>query len=119
VITIVLPWPPKELGPNARTHWRARTPLAKKYRKDCGLLAMIAARGLTVPDGNLRLCLEFVAPCRRHRDDDNLIASFKAGRDGIADGLGINDKRFKTEARLSNWVTPGGQVIVTIKGVDA
>jgi crossover junction endodeoxyribonuclease RusA len=56
--------------------------------------------GLRVPDDvdsdsqRLHLWLEFYPPDRRPRDDDNMVASFKAGRDGIAQAMGINDKRF-------------------------
>lgn len=44
----------------------------------------------------IALWLTFYPPDRRSRDDDNLIASFKAGRDGLALALGIDDKRFVT-----------------------
>lgn len=96
--TVVLPWPPKALSPNARTHWRAKAPVTAAYKRACRALAMEA--GLRVPEDvdsdsqRLHLWLEFYPPDRRARDDDNMIASFKAGRDGIAQAMHIDDKRF-------------------------
>ncbi len=109
---LILPWPSKDLSPNSRVHWRARHRAAKAYRKACHLVT-VASR-FQVPDGDLALRIEFCPPDRRARDDDNLIASFKSGRDGIAEALGIDDKRFKTLASVSDEVVKGGEVRVTI-----
>jgi len=50
---------------------------------------------MVAPDSHrIALWLDFFPPDRRARDDDNIIASFKAGRDGLALALGIDDKRF-------------------------
>lgn len=114
---LVLPWPPAQLSPNARVHWRVRHRAAKHYRQACAILARAAC--LSVPDGALELHIEFVPPDRRHRDDDNLIASFKAGRDGIADALGIDDRRFKTTPTISEQVVKGGEVRVSISSKGA
>ena len=110
---IVLPWPPKELSPNARVHWATKARKAKAYRAECRLLTLMA--GASAPEGLAVLALEFVAPDRRARDDDNLVAAFKAGRDGIAEALGVDDRRFVTEFRMSGETTPGGMVKVTIR----
>lgn len=109
---LILPWPPAQLSPNKRLHWSKRSRAAKNYRQACAILTRASC--MSVPDGPLLLHIEFVPPDRRHRDDDNLIASFKAGRDGIADALGINDKRFRTRPRISDEVVPGGEVRVSI-----
>lgn len=111
---IELPWPPRELNPNARVHWSKRSKAAKAYRRDCRVLTR--ASGVVAPEGRVLLVLEFVPPDLRRRDDDNLIAAFKAGRDGIADALGIDDTRFVTQFSLSEWVTAGGLVRVWIGG---
>ncbi len=39
--------------------------------------------------------IDFFPPNRARRDDDNAIAAFKAGRDGIADALKVDDARFQ------------------------
>jgi crossover junction endodeoxyribonuclease RusA len=66
-----------------------------------------------VPAGSkLALWLDFYPPDRRHRDDDNMIASFKAGRDGLALALGIDDKRFRTFPYVQDKI--GGYIKVRI-----
>jgi len=54
-----------------------------------------------VPDyaadgGPITVRLDFFPPSRAKRDDDNVPASFKAGRDGVADALRCDDARFRT-----------------------
>ncbi|GAB3484351.1 RusA family crossover junction endodeoxyribonuclease [Azotobacter salinestris] len=112
MIELELPWPPKELSPNARVHWAKRGKVAKAYRAACHLLAKKA--GLLAPAGRALLMLEFVPPDRRRRDDDNMLASFKAGRDGLAEALGIDDSRFVTQLRVSQETATGGVVRVRI-----
>lgn len=110
---LILPWPPAVLSPNSRAHWSRRHRASKAYRQTCALLAR-AAR-LQVPESaRLELRIEFVPPDRRLRDDDNLVAAFKAGRDGLADALGIDDTRFVLRVALSKEVVRGGEVRVTI-----
>ena len=47
-------------------------------------------------DGNaIPVSIVFVSPDKRHRDLDNCLAAAKAQLDGIADALGVNDKRFR------------------------
>jgi crossover junction endodeoxyribonuclease RusA len=110
---VLLGWPPKVLSPNARTHWAARSKAAKAYRYSCFMAAKLA--GLVAPAGRLLLVIEFMPPNRQRRDDDNLIAAFKSGRDGLADALGLDDSLFVTQSRLSDEVRPGGAVRVTLK----
>ena len=109
---ILLPWPSKDLSPNARVHWSTRSKAAKSYRMQCFLFAKKA--GLVAPAGRILLALEFLPPNARRRDDDNLLAAFKAGRDGLAQALGIDDSRFVSQVRLSDTVRPGGAVLVTL-----
>ena len=109
---VVLPWPPAALSPNARGHWSRRSKAAKAYRMQCFLFALQA--GLVAPEGRILLDLEFLPPTRRRRDDDNLTAAFKAGRDGLADALGIDDNRFVSLVRLSDEPHQGGAVRVTL-----
>lgn len=91
---VILPWPPKELNPNARIHWAKKAPIAKKYKQVCW--ALIKEARLVAPDcERIAMWLDFYPPDRRARDDDNIIASFKHGRDGVALALGIDDKRFR------------------------
>lgn len=110
---VLLPWPPKVLSPNARSHWATKSKAAKAYRYRCFLEAK--AVRLAAPVGRVLLSLEFVPPNRQRRDDDNLLAAFKAGRDGLADALGVDDSLFVSQVRLmTDEVCPGGAVRVTL-----
>lgn len=92
---ITLPWPPKELSPNARIHWARLSKIKKKYRADCWALTKGQNVAALPAAGNLRLELDFYRPQRRAMDRDNLLARMKSGLDGVADALGINDARFE------------------------
>lgn len=113
-----VPWPSKTLSPNARVHWSKRSKAAKAYRADCFMVCFQALRlgkvKAKVPDGALRLDLEFCPPDARRRDDDNCLAAFKSGRDGIAEALGVDDSRFVTQLRMGA-VAKGGKVVVTLQ----
>lgn len=110
--TVTLPWPPKDLSPNARVHWRTRSKVAKAYRHACW--ALVKEARLTAPEtsGPLHLWIDFYPPDRRHRDDDNMIAAFKSGRDGLADALGVDDRRFICHPYVKDQI--GGMVKVRI-----
>jgi crossover junction endodeoxyribonuclease RusA len=113
---IVVPFPPVACNPNRRDHW-GKIRAAKAYRRECWALALAA--GIKLPrTGNLIFRLDFFPPDLARRDDDNAIASFKAGRDGIAEALKIDDSRFRT---LPVWHSePRACVVVTIlKGEGA
>jgi crossover junction endodeoxyribonuclease RusA len=90
---IILPWPPKELSPNARVHRQAKAKQAKAYRESCFWLTKEAQERLS--GGRVHLTITFVPPDRRARDLDNMLASIKSGLDGMADALGVNDKIFR------------------------
>jgi len=96
---IVLPWPDPRLSPNARTHWAVLAKVKKLARKDACTLATVAMplkdkRAIAAGEGRIPITVKFYPPDARLRDDDNAIASFKAARDGIADALGVDDRRF-------------------------
>lgn len=111
--SLILPWPPRELSPNSRAHWGRKSKAAKTYRTQCHLLCKQA--GLVAPtSGKILLSLVFVPADRRRRDDDNCLGAFKAGRDGLADALGIDDSRFITRLEISEEVVKGGQVRVRL-----
>jgi hypothetical protein len=116
---IELPWPPKALSPNAREHW------AEKARKT--KMARTLAWGLTAkelgaklrdyqPEGEILLRYQFQPPMRGGAipDEDNVMASLKAYRDGIASALGVDDKRFRNEQ--PEWLPKegAGRIVITI-----
>ncbi len=108
---VTLPWPPKDLSPNARVHWSKKSKAAKAYRAACWALCREA--GLTVDwEGAIHAWIDFFPPDRRHRDDDNMIAAFKSGRDGLANALGVDDKRFRIHPYVQDQI--GGMVKVRL-----
>lgn len=98
---IELPWPDKRLSPNARLHWAAKSPVKALAREDARKVTFgamqkhLATQAHFEGDDPLPMTVKFYPPDRRHRDDDNMIGAFKAARDGIADALGVNDRRFR------------------------
>lgn len=119
---LVLPFPPRVLHPNSRPHWAQRSKAAKKARSEARLMAQAFRHKFApspLPEGPLHLWLTFYPPDKRRRDDDGLLAAFKAQRDGIADALGIDDRRFVSHPILSDVVRPGGEVAVRITGGPA
>ena len=112
---IILPWPAKELSPNARCH------RMEKYRagKSARLTAFWATKEAACPQPStdcIRLHLTFYPPNKRKRDDDNLIAAFKPFRDGIADALGVDDSRFLTAVDMGE-VIKGGRVVARVEAI--
>lgn len=113
---LVLPWPPKELSPNQRTHWAAKAKAAKAYRAACYTLTKASCLRVDW-QGEIHAWIDFYPPDRRHRDDDNVFASFKSGRDGMAEALGIDDVRI----RMHPWLKPeiGGMVKVRLTPIPS
>ena len=62
----------------------------------------------------LVLEMTFIPPDRRSYDRDNLVARMKAGIDGLADALKINDKRFNTVISTMASDSLGGFVRIRI-----
>lgn len=90
---IILPWPPKELSPNARQHWAKLAKAKRLYRHACAITAISQGAKRIAADG-LHLTITFHAPNKRAYDLDNALARLKAGLDGLADVLGVDDSRW-------------------------
>ena len=106
---ITLPWPPRELSPNSRTHWAKLAKAKKAYRASCAWTAKSqGAKRLTAD--TLHLTIVFYAPTRRAFDLDNALASIKSGLDGLADVLGVDDSRWTLTIRKADTV--GGMIKV-------
>jgi len=115
---IVLPWPPRACSPNARVHWAVKARVAKAYRKACWALAVQAGIKAPPDDGPIELQIEFVPPNRRRFDQDNLVSSIKNGLDGLADAMGVNDRRFRLAAPVVSDEI-GGMVRVRVDACAA
>jgi crossover junction endodeoxyribonuclease RusA len=108
---LTLPWPPKELSPNARTHWAALARAKAQYRQACAWTAKAQGARRIAAD-KLHLSLVFFAPTRRAYDLDNALARMKSGLDGLADVLGVDDKSWGLSIRRSSEI--GGYVKVEV-----
>lgn len=111
---ITLPYPPAVLNPNRRDHWAVKHRAAKKYKADC--IKSILAAGRTVQRlirTKTNFALTFCPPDRRHRDEDNMLASFKAAGDALSAYIGIDDSRFHYTIQKGEPVK-GGAVIVEV-----
>ena len=93
IIKLTLPFPPPELNPNKRLHW-ARKVKIKNDEKNIGYL-LAKPHYQVFGNSNIHLTMVFHPSSRRSFDLDNSLASSKAVLDGVAMGLGINDKQFR------------------------
>ena len=118
MITIDLPWPPKELSPNARVHRMQRARVARQYRSDCAWATVESAGGIhrcpRLTGSDLELIAEFRMPDKRWRDADNLLAMIKSGIDGVCDVTGINDRAFR-RVTVDRVMDGAGVVRLTIR----
>lgn len=115
IAAIELPWPPRELSPNARPHWAQLAKAKKQYRLLCFVLARRAGvrGGMVTADKRLRVAMTFYPPVKRHRDKDNLLASMKAALDGLADALLVDDRQFDPVVTIADC-RKGGVVKVEL-----
>lgn len=107
VIVIDLPWPHKDLSPNARIHHMKRARLTKAARED--------AQWQSCSYGPIEAVDIFVTvtaypPRKISFDDDNFMARCKAYFDGIADSLEVNDRQFRIQPLRRGDVVKGGNV---------
>jgi len=113
-VIVSFPWPDKRLSPNARLHWAQKAKAVKAYKETCYWLMRTAGRpklGDKIP-----VTITFYPPTKRRYDLDNRIASFKAGQDGIASALGVDDCLFEPTYKRGDAIK-GGQVSVEFVSV--
>ena len=109
---ITLPWPPRELHPNARPHHMAKAAATKAYRTQAHWITK--AGEINPPaDGEIMLDVAFHPPSNRG-DLDGMFAAIKAGLDGIADALAVNDRRFAFTIRRAA-VSKNGAVLIRVR----
>lgn len=117
--TVELPWPPAELSPNARVNWAQKSKAVKKYRAEAGWLALDNKLPRFGDQGIARVDVEttFYPPACRRYDRDNLLASIKAGLDGLAEHLRIDDHLFHPGAPVLEPFSKQGRarVVVVLK----
>ena len=114
-VTLALPWPSRNLSPNARCHWAVKAKSIKEARNVARVLTLQAFKLRKPHWSAAELHWEFHPKTANKPDGDNAESSVKAYRDGIADALGLNDANFTTTKSMGQPVK-GGAVFVTIRG---
>jgi crossover junction endodeoxyribonuclease RusA len=109
--TVEIPFPPRELSPNGRCHWRVKARVGKDYKKDVFWLCRSANLAVESCE-KVDVWLDFYPPDKRHYDADNLVSRLKSGLDGIAEALKINDRKFILHPVLHDET--GNKVVVKI-----
>lgn len=104
---INLIWPPRCLHPNSRTHWAVKAKAAAEYREYAALAARSAGVQITW-DGQIEVFITWFPPSKRRYDYDGLLSNLKAGLDGIADALGVDDYRFHPHLNRGEPIKGGG-----------
>ena len=112
---IVLPWQNNALSPNARTHHFALA-RAKKAAKTAAYYLTREALGKVAFSAPLPVVVTFCPPDSRARDLDNMIASFKAAQDGIAQAIGVDDADWRVSYQRGP-VKRGGEIRVEFGAV--
>jgi crossover junction endodeoxyribonuclease RusA len=114
---IVLDFPPKDLFPNRASgkHWGSLYKLKSDYRESSTWLAK-SQLGDWKHNGNpIVLTMAFHMPDKRWRDADNCLAAAKAGIDGLADALMINDRTFNPIVVQRILGEKPGKLIITLE----
>lgn len=108
---IELPFPPSELSGHNNGQWFNKSGIVAKHRK-WAFTATKAARPTVPAKGDVRLHIHFHAPDNRG-DRTNYWNRCKPYIDGIAEALGINDRRF-LPSKSFGANEPGGRVLISI-----
>lgn len=114
---IVLDFPPKDLFPNRSSgkHWGSLYKLKSDYRESSTWLAR-SQLGDWKHNGNpIVLTLAFHMPDKRWRDADNCLAAAKAGIDGLADAIMVNDRIFNPIIVQRILGEKPGKLIITLE----
>ncbi len=115
VITLTLPWPPQELWPNrsAGRHWSVKAGAAAEA-KALALAEARNAKALPHWQDTFRMTWTFHPPSKRRYDLDGALSACKAYQDGLAQGWGVDDSRFKPVLERG-VVVRGGRVVVEVE----
>lgn len=113
-MSVTIPWPHKDLSPNARKHRMAIVGLRKAARADAAWCCKAAKMNFAhLADVGLHLRITFNPPDKRRRDLDNMLASIKSQLDGVSDVIGVDDSRWGLTLRRGD-VVKGGSVVIEV-----
>lgn len=102
---IVLPFPSSELSGHQSGRWRHKARIVATHRS-WAFHATREARESVPAEGDIPIKFKFVPPDRRG-DRTNFPNRLKPYIDGIAEALGINDRRFLPSYEFSEPEKPG------------
>lgn len=102
---ITLPFPSSALSGHNTGHYRAKAGIVKKHR-EWARLATMEAKPAVPEAGDISITVRFVPPNNRG-DRINYPNRMKPYFDGIADALGVNDKRFVPMFMFADAEAPG------------
>lgn len=120
--TVTLPFPGHCLSPNARQHHQQLARAKKAYKHGC--MSELMAQGIRRirHDGSpIKVEMRFFPPGDYGYDRDNLTSRMKAGLDGIASSIGVDDNLFRPQPPILEDVVgrKAARVEVTLsKGDD-
>lgn len=110
--TFTLPFPPSSLSGHNTGHWRSKSGPTAKHR-EWARVQTLAAKPVVPAEGDIVIRVRFVPPDRRG-DRTNYPNRMKPYFDGIADALGVNDRRFLPAYEFAEPAKPGW-VLVTVE----
>ncbi len=114
---IILPWPPRDIHPNASRAIPEGAKDAKRggHKEQAYFLTKQAFKcRLWREEGPIALRLTFHPPNRNRRDLDGCISAMKWALDGVADAIGVDDSRFTLAPAMGEAAPPFGHVLVEI-----
>ena len=118
MLRVELPWPPRELSPNARVHWTAKAEAAQTAKaQGCYLTleAELPTGWLWLDADGIQATYVFHPPDKRKRDIDNYLSMMKNYIDGVCAALGIDDSRIKRTVIEWGSVVKGGKVVLRLE----
>jgi hypothetical protein len=116
---IELPFPPASLSGHNKGHWRSKSDIVARHREWAMKAALAARSQLRIPladSSDIYVSATFYPPDRRG-DRVNYPGRLKPYWDGIADALGVNDRRFLPSYHFAEPVKNGRVVIVIGEGI--
>lgn len=113
---IELDFPPAELFPNRSKgqHWAKTHTARHNYREVSAWMTKHQMNGWKPTKEKIQLSVTFIMPDKRLRDTDNCLAAAKAGLDGMADALGVNDRQFDPVVVYRQYGEKPGKMVVEV-----
>ena len=116
MIKLVFPWFNPVLNPNVKKFHMTKATAQKSQKKEWYFLTkkqLPIVPGKTAEE--IELSITYYPPDKRRRDTDNCKAAIKGGLDGLALGIGIDDRYFSYGYERKGEVKEGGEIEIQIK----